>query len=244
MILAIMIGRKGSKGFPNKNIKKIFGKSVCEYPIIAAKKSKKINKIFVSTDCNNIKKISKKYQVQFIPRPKNLNTDKALGDHVFLHCAKFLQKKYGKIKFFVLLMANSPTLSSKILDQAIKKLERNKNADSIVSVSKYNMWSPIRARKINDSGFLDPFIKFEKMFSKGLKNINCDRDSQGNVYFADMSFSIVRPKCFDNMKNNLLPQKWMGKKILPFENDYGLDIDFKWQMPQAEYWINKNVKRK
>ena len=66
----------------------------------------------------------------------------------------------------------------------------------------------------------------------------------GNVYFADMSFSIVRPKCFDNMKNNLLPQKWMGKKILPFENDYGLDIDFKWQMPQAEYWINKYVKRK
>ena len=57
MILAIMIGRKGSKGFPNKNIKKIFEKSVCEYPIIAAKKSKKINKIFVSTDCDNIKKL-------------------------------------------------------------------------------------------------------------------------------------------------------------------------------------------
>ena len=66
-------------------------------------------------------------------------------------------------------MANSPTLNSKILDQAIKKLERNKKADSIVSVSKYNMWSPIRARKINDSGFLDPFIKFEKMFSNNLE---------------------------------------------------------------------------
>ena len=36
--------------------------SVCEYPIIAAKKIlKKINKIFVSTDCDNIKKITKKY---------------------------------------------------------------------------------------------------------------------------------------------------------------------------------------
>ena len=57
MIYALMIGRKGSKGFPNKNIKKVFGKSICEYPIIAAKKSKLIDKIFVSTDCENIKKI-------------------------------------------------------------------------------------------------------------------------------------------------------------------------------------------
>ena len=39
MNCALMIGRKGSKGFPNKNIKKVFGKSICEYPIIAAKKS-------------------------------------------------------------------------------------------------------------------------------------------------------------------------------------------------------------
>ena len=47
MICALMIGRKGSKGFPNKNIKKVFGKSICEYPIIAAKKSKLIDKEMV-----------------------------------------------------------------------------------------------------------------------------------------------------------------------------------------------------
>ena len=35
-----MIGRAGSKGFPNKNIKLINGKRLCEYPIIASKKSK------------------------------------------------------------------------------------------------------------------------------------------------------------------------------------------------------------
>ena len=34
------------------------------------------------------------------------------------------------------------------------------------------------------------------------KTLNCDRDSQGDVFYADMSASIVRPKCFDNMKNS------------------------------------------
>ena len=39
-----MIGRAGSKGFPGKNIKKINNKRLCEYPLIAAKKSKLISK--------------------------------------------------------------------------------------------------------------------------------------------------------------------------------------------------------
>ena len=35
-----MIGRKGSRGFPGKNTHKVLGKPLCEYPLIAAKKSK------------------------------------------------------------------------------------------------------------------------------------------------------------------------------------------------------------
>ena len=56
MICALMIGRSGSIGFPKKNIKKVLGRLLCEYPLIAAKKSKNIDKLFVSTDCPIIKK--------------------------------------------------------------------------------------------------------------------------------------------------------------------------------------------
>ena len=37
MIVALMIGRAKSKGYPGKNVLKVLGKSLCEYPIIAAK---------------------------------------------------------------------------------------------------------------------------------------------------------------------------------------------------------------
>ena len=83
MIVALMIGRAGSKGFPGKNTYKVLGKPMCEYPLLAAKKSKFIKKIFVSTDCKKIMRISRKYKAELINRPKRLNTDKALGDHVF-----------------------------------------------------------------------------------------------------------------------------------------------------------------
>ena len=104
------------------------------------------------------------------------------------------------------------------------------------------MWSPLRARKVNSKGFLDPFVKFE--YFGNPKTLNCDRDAQGDVFYADMSFSIVRPKCFNKMENNLLPQKWMGKKILPYYSEAGLDVDYEWQIPQVKFWLNKikNVK--
>ena len=99
------------------------------------------------------------------------------------------------------------------------------------------MWSPLRARKLMKDGTLKPFVPF-KTFGNP-KTLNCDRDSQGNVYYADMSVSVVRPKCLKNMKRGLLPQKWMGKKIAPIKSEAGFDLDYEWQVPLAEYWIKK-----
>ena len=93
-------------------------------------------------------------------------------------------------------------------------------------------------RKINSKKLLQPFVPF-KTFGNP-KTLNCDRDSQGDVYFADMSVSVVRPKCLENMKEGLLPQKWMGKKIAAIKSNAGFDLDYEWQVPQAKYWIKKN----
>jgi CMP-N-acetylneuraminic acid synthetase len=244
MIIAIMIGRKGSKGFPGKNIYKVLGRPLCEYPLIAAKNSKFIDKIYVSTDCDKIKKVSSNYNVEFINRPKNLNTSKALGDHVFEYSymqVKKINKK--KIKLVVLLFANAPTINHTMIDKGVNALKKNNYFDSAVSTSVYNMWSPLRARKLSPDGSLKPFVKFE--YFGNPQTLNCDRDSQGNVYFADMSLSVVRPKCLENLKNGLLPQKWMGKKIMPIKSWGGCDVDYKWQIPMVEYWLTANgVKRK
>ena len=124
MIVALMIGRKGSTGFPNKNTIKIFNKHLCEYPIIAAKKTKIISNIFISTDCPKIKKITKKYNPIFLKRPKHLATNAALGEEVFkdayLKIKKMLKGK--EIKLVVLLMANAGTINSKLIKEGIKIL--------------------------------------------------------------------------------------------------------------------------
>ena len=45
MNYALIIGRKGSKGFPKKNIQTIMGRKLFEYPLLAALNSKKISQV-------------------------------------------------------------------------------------------------------------------------------------------------------------------------------------------------------
>ena len=243
MNVAIMIGRAGSKGYPKKNTLNIFGKKLCEYPLIATKKSKIIDRIYVSTDCSKIKKASKKYKVSLIDRPKRLSTDKALGDNVFEHAYQEIKKiEKNEIKYVVLLFANAPLVTSELIKKGISMLKKDPKADSAVSVSTYNMWSPLRARKLDKSKYLKPFVPFN-IFGNP-KTLNCDRDSQGNVFFADMSVSVVRPRCLENLKDGLLPQKWMGKKILPIYSNAGLDVDYNWQIPQVKHLLKNRNKWK
>jgi hypothetical protein len=239
VIIAIIIGRKGSKGFPGKNTYKVFNKPLAEYSIDVAIKTPEIDDVFLSTDDEALKKIARKKNLKIIQRPKYLASNKALGEDAFLHAYNHIKKKEKKdIKYFVLLMCNSPTITSLQISKGIKILNKNTKIDSAVTVSKYNMYSPLRARKINDQGLLDPYLPFKYFGDE--KNLNCDRDSQGDVWFADMGCSIVRPSCFDNISNGLLPQKWMGKKIYPIKQDAGLDIDYEWQLPQIKWWLDKN----
>ena len=57
-----------------------------------------------------------------------------------------------------------------------------------------------------------------------------------------MSVSVVRPRCLETLKKGLLPQKWMGNKILPIYSNAGLDVDYHWQIPQVKYLL-KNKKK-
>ena len=242
MICALVIGRANSQGFPGKNVTKVLGRYLCEYPLIAAKKSKLIDKIFVSTDCPTIRRISKKYGAILLHRPKHLASNKALGEHVYedayFKIKKLLDKDNNKIKLLVLLMANAPTITDKLINKGINILNNNRSFDSAVTTSVYNMWSPLRARKLDKNKSLKPFVPFNTFGNP--KTLNCDRDSQGDVFFADMSVSIVRPHCLEKLKDGLLPQKWMGKKIAPIFSWGGCDVDYKWQIPSVEFWLKKN----
>ena len=240
MIVAIVIGRKDSTGFPGKNLSPVLGNPLAFYSMAAARNSRSVDKVFISTDDKDLMGLARANNVNVITRPPELCTKEALGEDAFVHGYYEIKKQNPSkdIEIVVLLFCNAATVTSDLIDEGIRVLRENPKVDSAVSVSTYNMWSPLRARKIGEDGLLHPFVLFEAFGDP--KTLNCDRDSQGDAWFADMGLSVVRPECLESLDDGLLPQKWMGQKIYPLKQWGGLDVDFEWQLPQVEYWLKKH----
>jgi hypothetical protein len=241
VIAAILIGRKGSSGYPGKNTTPIAGHPMVRWPLQAAVETSAIDRIYVSTDDPGIATIAGDMGARLIERPAYLADKAALGEDAYVHAHEVITKELEAIgepvELYVLLMANAVTISAAQLAEGIEVLRARPELDSAVTVSCYNMWSPLRARKITDDGLLQPFVPFETFGDPA--TLNCDRDSQGDVWFADMGVSIVRPRNLDHLDSGLLPQKWMGRAIYPIRNVGGLDVDYPYQMPQAQWWLEQ-----
>lgn len=239
MIVALIMGRKGSQGFPGKNTHMVLGRPLAYYPMSVARKCPEIDKAYLSTDDERLMEIASKNGIEIIKRPPELCTNEALGEHVYVHAYNIAKESENRnIELIVLFMCNAATVTVETVSEGIRVLRGHLEYDSAVTVSRYNMWSPLRARKIGEDGLLQPFVPFDTFGDP--KTLNCDRDSQGDVWFADMGVSIIRPECLEHLEEGNLPQKWMGRKIYPLKQWGGLDVDYEWQMPQVEFWLKSH----
>lgn len=236
MIVSLLLGRKGSVGFPGKNLYPVLGRPMAWYPMHAAKASGVVDRRYISTDDPELMKLAEASGVEVIERPDYLCTKEALGEDAYQHGYQIICERLGRTpELLVLLFCNAPTVSAEQIALGVRHMRENKEIDSAVTVSRYNMWSPLRARQITPEGLLEPFIPLENFGDP--QDLNCDRDSQGDAWFADVALSVVRPKNLEQLENGMLPQKWMGQKIFPIFNEAGLDVDYEWQVPQVEWWL-------
>ena len=236
MIIALLVGRGGSVGFPNKNVYPVLKRPLMSYPLLAAQNSKFVDDVYVSTDSKAIEEVGIKFGAKIIKRPAELATSEAVLEDTFLHAYKFIKDQLKEeLEFVVILMCNAVMVLPETIDKGIEILRSKKDLDSAVTVSDYNMFSPIRARKIGKDGCLHPFVPFDQFKFK----IDSNRQKQDSVYFHDCGASIVRPHCIENVHQGLLPQKWMGKKIYPLIQTGGLDIDYPYELPLVENWLKE-----
>ena len=229
-------------GFPGKNTYPVLGRPLMAYPLMACSGCDYVDRIFLSTDSEELMEVGREYGAEIIVRPRELATPEALGEDAYMHgyeVIKGIAADAGEeLELLVLLFANAPNLTTEMVTQGIEALRADPSLDSAISVSRYNMWSPLRARRLEGDGTLKPFVPFEVFGDPA--TLSCDRDSQGDVWFADFGLTIVRPHCFENIDEGLLPQKWMGQRIAPIESWGGGDVDYEWQIPVVEFWLRQH----
>ena len=106
MIVALILGREGSIGFPGKNIYPVLGRPLMVYPLLAAKAAVNVDEVYVSTDSDKIKQVSLEQGAKIIDRPSELATKEALGEDAYAHGFRHICDTLGKsVELIVLLFA-------------------------------------------------------------------------------------------------------------------------------------------
>lgn len=230
----LLIGRGGSRGVKGKNTMEILGRPLMEYPIMAAKNSRNVGDIFLSTDAEYIKEVGRKHNLIIMDRDPELCKDSALVEDVVINGYNQICERIGEQEIFVLLFCNTATITPGLIDKGIEALVQDETLDSAVSVSLYNEYSPVRAKALDENGYLIPFGDVDS-----IENASCDRDSAKACYFCDCSIWVLRKRCMDKAYG-IQPFRWMGRKTLPLFQEGGLDIDHDYGIAQTEYWLRKH----
>ncbi len=168
-ILGIIPARGGSKGIPKKNLRKVSGIPLIEYTIKGAKKSKKINKLIVSTDSPEIIKLAKKLHVEPpFRRPAKYATDSSSPFEVINHTLGFLEKnEHYSPDIVIILQPTSPLRNYLNIDKSIELLINSKSS-SVIGVFPMKQ-NPFMALILNKNKFLTPYKKEFKKFSQRQK---------------------------------------------------------------------------
>lgn len=236
MNVALVIGKAKSTGVPGKNLREILGRPSAEYAFIAANYAG-VEKIYVSTDSLEIAQIGARYGAQHIVRPPELATPDALTEDALLHAYDYIKQDLAgrKLRTISLLFCNNPAIDVNLLRDAISFTCKSDEYDSCFSVVKYDMFSPVRARSVDENGEIRPAVPLDYF-----QNVSSIRDAQGSTYFCDLSIQVMKPICFENMDEGQLPFKWQGRRSKAIVTDFGFDIDTEWQLVVVEHWLKKH----
>lgn len=213
-VLAIIPARGGSKRLPGKNILPIAGKPMIYWTIEAAKKSKYIDRIVVSSDDVDILSHSISSGIEGLRRPKELATDGASSIAVVEHVVKTLDELFH---YMILLQPTSPLRNAEHVNQACELLVKL-DADAVVSVNEVDH-SPLWSNTLPDNQSMDNFLP------SSIKNLRSQDlplyyRLNGAIYLGDIS-KVLKEKSF------ILKEKTfaycMNRKH-SFDIDDGLDF--------------------
>jgi CMP-N,N'-diacetyllegionaminic acid synthase len=211
--IGIIPARSGSKGVKDKNILEIGGKPLLQYTIESSKDSR-LDKIFLSTDSEEYKKISNGTRVSCPElRPKHLASDSALTVDVVRYVVDYLSKRGENFDVVILLQPTCPLRSSEQINTVLDILNRNKEIDSVVSVVDVEGNHPFRMKRIENNRLIN-FI------DQGFEDLR-PRQVLPKIYLRSGTIYAIRTEAL--LKYNSM----VGKEVFPLvenSSDY-VNID-------------------
>jgi CMP-N-acetylneuraminic acid synthetase len=226
-ISALIPARGGSKGVHKKNIKRLHGYPLISYSILACKMSRMIDRIIVSTDDEEIAKVSLEYgaEVPFL-RPKELAQDTSTDREVIQH---YFNEIGGEDVVYI--RPTTPLRDPKVIDENIQIYFEDQvfRSTGIRSIHEFPE-SPHKMFQLDELGFCRGFFKD----FNGIKNYtNLPRQMFPKAYQPNGYLDIVK-------KSTLMAGDTFGDDILPIITEFVIEVDSPFQFELLEYQLSSN----
>ena len=219
-IIAIIPARGGSKSILRKNIKNLCGRPLVSYTIDAAIKSKKFDRIILSTDDKEIREyaINNGIEAPFL-RPEKLAQDNSSTVSAIQHAVEWLESNeeyYPDI--ITTLQPTSPLRNFTHISEALSIYTHDKNADSLLSVCEIpHTMSPLSAMKLDSNNYLIDFMEQQEPIFR--------RQDKPIFYSRNGAICIT--------SRQLLNNRLFGGKTLFYlmshKNSYDIDTENDWK---------------
>lgn len=198
-ILGIIPARGGSKGVPGKNIKPLAGKPLIVHTIEPALASA-LTDVIVTTDDEQIASVARAAgaQVPFV-RPAHLANDTTKSLDVAIHALQAMEEQNGSYDAAMLLQPTAPFRTVADINEAIRLLEANPDADSVISVVDVQGHHPARMKYIVNGILVDP------PFAEAHENQN--RQELTPMYIRNGAIYLTK-------RETLLQHSYKGKMCL------------------------------
>lgn len=214
--LAIIPARGGSKRLPRKNVLPLGGKPLIAWSIEAAKESKYIDEIVVSSDDNTILDIADQYNIKKIKRSAKLSSDNATTIDVITNTIKTCKRNFD---YIILLQPTSPLRNAKHIDDAIELLEE-KGADAIISVCEAEH-SPLWSNTLQNDYDMSQFLN-KNLLNKRSQELQTYYRLNGAIYIANKEKLLKQNSFF--LDKNIYAYIMTQKESIDI--DTKLDFDF------------------
>ncbi len=214
-LIGLIPARGGSKGVPGKNIKPLGGKPLICWTIEAALESRRLDRVFVSTDSAQIAAVAREAgaEVPFM-RPTELAQDRTSDGPVIRHLLDWLMATEGiQASALVYLRPTTPFKTPGIIDKCVDTLESNVEYSGVRTITRVEgVHHPYWTHRLVD-GRLAPFID-------GLDESRCiGRQSLPPCYRVNGVVDVLRPNII--AKDPML----YGSRIGTIEVDESVSVD-------------------
>lgn len=189
-VIALIPARKGSKGVKRKNIRTISGRALIDFTIQAAKTSRFMDGVYVSSDDEEIVKIAREADIEIVHRPAEFSSDTATANDVVNHFISALPESIREQDpYIVYLQPTSPLRSHNHIDSALGAMERF-GMHTLVSVCEL-MVSPYKSFRIDREGTLQSLFD-EKMSNARRQDLPHTYIPNGAIYTFRISDFVGR----------------------------------------------------